>query len=73
MLAFAASTVPQRVFGGLATVITFVVGSVLANCGLTFTTDKLVISLLSHNKIKEMVTEKSLETVLLTYTIIQMI
>jgi len=52
-------------FLGLATIISFVVGSVLANCGLAFTTDELVSSLPLNNKIKEMVAEKSAETVLL--------
>ena len=53
-------------FLGLATIISFVVRSVLANCGLVFTTIKLGSSLPSHNHIEEMVANKAVETMLLT-------
>ena len=66
MLTFAISTVPQCVCLGLTTIIPFVVGSVLANCGLEFTTDELVIIIPLHTNIKEMVSEKEVETMLLT-------
>ena len=66
MLAFAVFTVPQYVFLGLTTIISFIVGSVLANYDLAFTTDELVSRLTSHNKIKDIVADKAVETVLLT-------
>ena len=66
MLAFAISTVPQCGFSGFSTIINFVVRFVLANFGLAFTTDELVSSLPSHNKIKEMIIDKAVDTVLLT-------
>ena len=66
MLVFDASTIPQCDFLGLAIIIPFVDGSVLANCGLVFTTDELVSSLPSHNKVKVMVADKVVETMLLT-------
>lgn len=66
MFSFTASTVPQCRYNGLATIIPFIVGSTLANSGIEINSEKLVNSLPLHNKIKRMVEQKVIKTVLLT-------
>ena len=58
--------VPQCGYAGLSSVIPLAVGCIFANAGIDIDHDKLVDSLPSHNKIKTLVEQAAIDTMLLT-------
>ena len=59
-MGMSASLVPQSGYSGLATIIPFVVGSVLANADIPVDIDKLVNSLPGRDTIQKLVTKTQL-------------
>ena len=70
LMGVSASLVPQSGYSGLATIIPFVVGSVLANVDIPVDIDKLVNSLPGRDTIQKLVTKNAVDTILLTREII---
>ena len=66
MLGFAAASLPQAGYDGIAQVLPFIVGSLLENSGIKYNRDKLVSSLPSNMTIKKMVEDNAVGNILLT-------
>ena len=61
-----ASLVPWSGYSGLATILPFVVGSVLANADISVDLNNLVSSLPRRDTIQSLVTENAVDTIMLT-------
>ena len=66
MMGFAASCVPQAGYSGIATVAPFIIGAFLENCGIEYTSKKLVSSLPCNMTFKNMVEENAVSNIMLT-------
>ena len=60
ILEFGASLVPQCSYSGLSTVLTFVIGSALANAGISISVESLVNSMPRKDTIHNLVTKNTI-------------
>ena len=66
MIGFASSIVPQCGHNGIATVLPFAIGSLLANAGVEFKVEELVNSQPSNKTIQQCVEQNAVNTMILT-------
>ena len=66
LIGVSASLVPQSGYAGLATIIPFIVGSVLADVNIPVDIDSLVNSLSGRDTIQKLVTKNAVDTIMLT-------